>query len=128
VSWPAGVESMDARRVRVRSVRKRRRWSFRRRVADGGPLDEGDRGSKGVGRVEGKDVLTNGFSLSEESELVDMVVGLGLVTVRRFGMVDGDIVVFLFFHMPRIAKHLSMWPFRDKKSGDDQGKFKMNVL
>jgi hypothetical protein len=39
--------------------------------------------------VEGKDVLTKGFSLSEESELVDMVVGLGVVTARRFGMVDG---------------------------------------
>ena len=77
VSWPAGVERMVARRVRVRSVRKRRWWSFRRRVAEGGALDEGERGSKGVGRVDGKDVLTKGFSLSEESELVDIVVGLG---------------------------------------------------
>jgi len=32
----------------------------------------GERDSKGVGRVEGKEVLTKGFSLSEESELVDM--------------------------------------------------------
>ena len=78
-------------------MRKRRRWSFRRRVAEGGALDEGERGSKGVGRVEGKEVLTKGFSLSEESELVDMVVELGLATARRFGMVGVDIVVLCSF-------------------------------
>jgi len=77
MSWPAGVERMVVRRVRVRSVRKRRRWSFRRRIEEEGELDEGERGSKGVGRLEGKEVLTKGFSLSEDSELVDMMVGDG---------------------------------------------------
>ena len=97
MSWPVGVERMAARRVRVRSARKRRRWRFRSRVEKAGALDEGGRGSNGVGRVEGKEVLTKGSSLSEESELVDMVVGLGLVTARRFEMVDGDIVVLCTF-------------------------------
>ena len=79
VSWPVGVERMAARRVRVRSVRKRRMWRFRSRVEEAGALDEGDRGSDGVGRVEGKEVLTKGSSLSEESELADMVDWISLL-------------------------------------------------
>lgn len=87
-----GVERMAARRVSVRSVRKRRMWRFRSRVEEGVALDEGERGSKGVGSVEGNEVLTKGLSLREESELVDMTICLRLATARTFGIVGVDIV------------------------------------
>lgn len=41
-----------------------------------GPEEDGERGSKGVGRVEGKEVETKGFSFWEESEAVDIVMVL----------------------------------------------------
>lgn len=60
---PAGVERMDVRWFRTRSQRKRRMYSFWRRAleVDGADAD-GERGSKGVGRLEGKEVEMKGFS------------------------------------------------------------------
>ena len=120
MSWPVGVERMAARRVRVRSARKRRRWRLRSRVEKAGALDEGDRGSYGVGRVEGKELLTKGSSLSEESELVDIIIKFGWVVARRFAIVDGDIVLNLVPFTCRGSRLRTVQLlFRDKISHED---------